>query len=81
MTKPIIVVKIPGYKLLYIIQVRGSSWPYLISKVLVTYQRFWSHIRNHSYNAGVTLFYSQAVIMLFSGHILEAIVFLVNPYY
>ena len=42
-TKPIIVVKMPGCKLLYIIQVKGSSWPYLISKVLVAY--------NHSYNA------------------------------
>ena len=29
MTKPIIVVKMPGYKLqLYIIQVKGFSWPY-----------------------------------------------------
>ena len=39
MTKPIIVVKIPC-KLLYSIQVKGSSWPYLISRVtllLVTY--------------------------------------------
>ena len=43
MTKPIIVVKIPGYKLLYIIQVKGFSWPYLISKILVAY--------NYSYNA------------------------------
>ena len=43
MIKPIIVVKMPGCKLLYIIQVKGSSWPYLISKVLVTY--------NHNYNA------------------------------
>ena len=43
MTKPIIVVKMPGCKLLYIIQVKGSSWPYLIPKVLVPY--------NHSYNA------------------------------
>ena len=43
MTKPIIVVKIPGCKLLYIIQVKGFSWPYLISKILVAY--------NYSYNA------------------------------
>ena len=43
MTKPIIVVKMPGCKLLYIIQVKGFSWPYLISKILVTY--------NYSYNA------------------------------
>ena len=43
MTKPIIVVKMPGYKLLYIIQVKGFSWPYLISKILVAY--------NYSYNA------------------------------
>ena len=41
--KPIIVVKIPGHKLLYIIQVKGFSWPYLISKILVAY--------NYSYNA------------------------------
>ena len=35
--KPIIVVITPGYKLLYIIniQVKESSWPYLISNVLV----------------------------------------------
>ena len=43
MTKPIIVVKMPSCKLLYIIQVKGFSWPYLISKILVTY--------NYSYNA------------------------------
>ena len=43
MTKPIIVVKMPGCKLLYIIQVKGFSWPYLISKILVAY--------NYSYNA------------------------------
>ena len=42
MTKPIIIVKIPC-KLLYIIQVKGfykndlTSWPYLISKFLVSY--------------------------------------------
>ena len=42
LTKPIIVMKMPGYKLLYIIQVQGFSWPYLISKILVTY--------NYSYN-------------------------------
>ena len=42
-TKPIIVMKMPGRKLLYIIQVKGFSWPYLISKILVTY--------NYSYNA------------------------------
>ena len=41
-TKPIIVVKMPC-KLLYVIQVKGflikcsSSWPYLISEVLVAY--------------------------------------------
>ena len=35
-TKPIIVVKIPC-KLLYVIQVKGFSWPYLISKILVAY--------------------------------------------
>ena len=35
MTKPIIVVKMPC-KLLYVIQVKESSWPYLISKVLVS---------------------------------------------
>ena len=39
MTKPIIVVKMPC-KLLYVIQVKGfikcsTSWPYLISEVLV----------------------------------------------
>ena len=36
MTKPIIVVKMHSCKLLYITQVKGP-WPYLISKVLVTY--------------------------------------------
>ena len=45
MTKPIIVVKMPGCKLLYIIQVKGFSWPYLISEILVTYNY------NYSYNA------------------------------
>ena len=41
-TKPIIVVKMPC-KLLYVIQVKGflikcsTSWPYLISEVLVAY--------------------------------------------
>ena len=43
MTKLIIVVKMPSCKLLYIIQVKGFSWPYLISKILVAY--------NYSYNA------------------------------
>ena len=38
-----IVVKMLRCKLLYIIQVKGFSWPYLISKVLVAYK--------HSYNA------------------------------
>ena len=44
MTKPIIVVKMPC-KLLYVIQVKGflikcsTSWPYLISEVLVAYQK------------------------------------------
>ena len=59
MTKPIIVVKMPGYKLLYIIQVKGFSWPYLISKILVTYNYY-------SYNAAsdwFALFYSQAVFV------------------
>ena len=37
------VVKVPDCKLLYIIQVKGSSWPYLILKVLVAY--------NYSYNS------------------------------
>ena len=58
MTKPIIVVKMPDYKLLYIVQVKGFSWPYLISKILVTY--------NYSYNAAsdwFALFYSQAVFV------------------
>ena len=42
MTKPIIVVKVPC-KLLYVIQVKefltkcSTSWPYLISEILVTY--------------------------------------------
>ena len=41
-TKPIIVVKMPC-KLLYVIQVKGflikcsTSWPYLISEILVAY--------------------------------------------
>ena len=35
MTKLIIVVKMPGCKLLYIVQVKGFSW--LISKILVAY--------------------------------------------
>ena len=43
-TKPIVVVKMPSCKLLYIIQVKGFSWPYLISK-------FWSLISIASYNA------------------------------
>ena len=43
MTKPIIVVKMLGCKLSYTIQVKGFSWPYLISKILVAY--------NYSYNA------------------------------
>ena len=43
MTKPIIVIKMPSCKLLYIIQVKGFSWPYLISKTMVAY--------NYSYNA------------------------------
>ena len=43
MTKPIIVVKISGCKLLYMIQVNRFSWPYLISKILVAH--------NYSYNA------------------------------
>ena len=42
-TKLIIVVKMLGCKLLYIIQVKEFSWPYLISKILVAY--------NYSYNA------------------------------
>ena len=57
MTKPSIVVKIPGCKLLYIIQVKESFWPYLISKVLVAY--------NHSYNTASDrphTFYSQVVL-------------------
>ena len=57
-TKPIIVVKIPC-KLLYIIQVKEFSWPYLISEILVAY--------NYSYNAASdwprTFFYSQAVFV------------------
>ena len=43
MTKPIIVVKMPGCRLLYIIQVKRFSWPYLISETLIAY--------NYSYNA------------------------------
>ena len=57
MTKPIIVVKIPC-KLLYIIQVKESSWPYLISTDLVAC--------NHSYNAAsdwLLTFDSQAVFV------------------
>ena len=42
-TKPTIIVKMPGCKLLHIIQVKGFSWPYLIPKILVAY--------NYSYNA------------------------------
>ena len=43
MTKPIIVVKVPCSKLLYVIQVKEflikylTSWPYLISEFLVAY--------------------------------------------
>ena len=55
MTKPIIVVKMPGCKLLYIIQVKGFSWPYLISKILVACNYIMLH--------GLTLFYSQAVFV------------------
>ena len=54
-TKPIIVVKMPGCKLLYIIQVKGFSWPYLISKILVVY--------NYNYNAASNWPYSQAVFV------------------
>ena len=43
MTKPIIVVKMPSCKLLYTIQVKGISYPHLISKILVAY--------NYHYNA------------------------------
>ena len=35
--QPIIVVKCPVNYCMYIIQVKGSSWPYLISENLVTY--------------------------------------------
>ena len=42
MTKPIIVVKIPGCKLLYIIPVKGFSWPYLI--IIAMYNAaVWPH--------------------------------------
>ena len=62
MTKPIIVVKMPC-KLLYVIQVKGflikcsTSWPYLISEFLVTY--------NHQFVASdwPRTFYSQAVFV------------------
>ena len=46
-TEPIIVVKMP-YKLLYVIQVKGflikcsTSWPYLISEILVAYSHYGS---------------------------------------
>ena len=59
-TKPIIVVKMPC-KLLYVIQVKGflikcsTSWPYLISEILVAYAIVasdWPHT-----------FYSQAVFV------------------
>ena len=46
MTKPIIVVKMPC-KLMYVIQVKvflikcSTSWPYLISEFLVTYNHYW----------------------------------------
>ena len=36
-TKPTKIVKM-RCRLLYIIQVKGSSWPYLISKILVAYK-------------------------------------------
>ena len=61
MTKPIIVMKIPGCKLLYIIQVKRFSWPYLIlSKVWVAY--------NYSYNAASDWFrtFFTARLFLFS---------------
>ena len=63
MTKPIIVVKMPC-KLLYVIQVKGflikcsTSWPYLISEVLVAYNSLWLLI-------GLTLFFT-ARLFLFS---------------
>ena len=57
MTKPIIVVKMPSCKLLYIIQVKGSSWPYLISKILVAC--------NHSYNAASDWLYTLFTARLF----------------
>ena len=60
MTKPIIVVKMSVNYCIIIIQIKGFSWPYLISKILVTY--------NYSYNAAsdwpLTFFtYSQAVFV------------------
>ena len=59
MTKPIIVMKMPGCKLLYIIQVKGFSWPYLISKILVAY----NYIATMLLLIGLAPFYSQAVFV------------------
>ena len=44
MTKAIVVVKIPC-KLLYIIEVKGPSWPYLISEFLVAYNHYSDWLR------------------------------------
>ena len=61
MTKPIIVVKMPC-KLLYVIQVKGflikcsTSWPYLISEILVAYSHCGFSLASH-------FFYSQAVFV------------------
>ena len=60
MTKPIIVVKMPSCKLLYIIQVKGS-WLYLISKVLVTC--VYKTIATMLLLIGLALFYSQAAFV------------------
>ena len=59
-TKPIIVVKMPC-KLLYVIQVKGfikcsTSWPYLISEVLVAYNHCGFLLASHFFTARLFLF-------------------------
>ena len=49
--------EMPSYKLLYIIQVKGSSWPYLISKILVTYNYSYNAASDRPYTFTARLFY------------------------
>ena len=70
MTKPIIVVKMPC-KLLYIIQVKRflmviTSWPYLISKFLVTFDHLqWAALASHFFTARLLLFSIHSYIHMY----------------